>query len=267
MMSATLNHDSEGLEVVPGSDHNAEGLEVAHNHGFGGLEPSTKDQPGYGVEAVSKDGSSNMDNIENARWSQKPNPRRKRLWLIVAAVVLVLVIVGAVVGGVVGSQSSSHKASATPSSSSSPSPSTSTPSSSATPSSIDSKSAIGVTGWWNSESDFSIRLAYQGDDTYMHVMQYNSGDDDWSTMTILTELDMAPDSPIALSCFNNSISSNSAPTSDNVSNTFEALRGTYVVANEWQCRTLPRSRFFTSVREVTSRSGGYESNKCPSNEP
>ncbi|PNP47474.1 hypothetical protein TGAMA5MH_01295 [Trichoderma gamsii] len=213
-MSTTLSHDSEGLEVVPGSDNNVEGLEVAHNHGFDGLEASPKVQTAYGLEAVSKDGSSNMDNIEGARWSKSQNPRRKRLWLIIAAVVLVLVIVGAVVGGVVGSRSN-HKALATPSSSSTPSPSTSAPSSSTTASSIDASSGIGVTGWWSSDSDFSIRLAYQGDDSYLHMMQYNSGDDDWSTMTILTNLDVKQGSPIALSCFNNPVFSNSDPNSDN----------------------------------------------------
>ncbi|UKZ59501.1 uncharacterized protein TrAtP1_000803 [Trichoderma atroviride] len=215
-MSTTLTHDSEGLEVVPGSDHNAEGLEVAHNHGFDGLEASTKVQTAYGLEAVGKDGSSNMDNIEGARWSKKQNPHRKRLWLIVAAVVLVLVIVGAVVGGVVGSRSS-HKTVAAPSSSSTSTPSSSTgaPSSSATASSIDANSGIGVTGWWTSDSDFSIRLAYQGDDSYLHMMQYNSGDDDWSTMTILTNLDVKQGSSIAMSCFNNPVYSNSQPDSDN----------------------------------------------------
>lgn len=253
--------------MVPGSDHNVEGLEVAHNHGFDGLEASPKVQAAYGLEAVSKDGSSNMDNIEGARWSKKPNPRRKRLWLIVAAVVLVLVIVGAVVGGVVGSRSN-HKALATPSPSSTPSSSSSTsaPSSSATASSVDASSAIGVTGWWSSNSDFSIRLAYQGDDSYLHMMQYNSGDDDWSTMTILTNLDVKQGSPIAMSCFNNPIFSNSDPNSDNVSNTSLAMRDTHVVSNEWRYRTTRKSRSSTSATEAMSQSGGSESNKCPSNE-
>lgn len=265
VMSTTLSHDSEGLEVVPGSDNNVEGLEVAHNHGFDGLEASPKVQTAYGLEAVSKDGSSNMDNIEGARWSKSQNPRRKRLWLIIAAVVLVLVIVGAVVGGVIGSRSN-HKALATPSSSSTPSPSTSAPSSSTTASSIDASSGIGVTGWWSSDSDFSIRLAYQGDDSYLHMMQYNSGDDDWSTMTILTNLDVKQGSPIALSCFNNPVFSNSDPNSDNVSNTLLALRDTHVVTNEWRYRTTRKSRSSTSATEAMSRSGGSESNKCPSSE-
>ncbi|KAL7902196.1 hypothetical protein HDV63DRAFT_361023 [Trichoderma sp. SZMC 28014] len=145
---------------------------------------------------------------------QKTDPQRKRLWLIVAAVVLVLVIVGAVVGGVVGSQNS-HKTAATPTSSSAPSSSTSAPASSTTTSSIDASSGIGVTGWWSSDSDFSIRLAYQGDDSYLHMMEYNSGDNGWSTMTILTELDMKQGSPIAMSCFNNPVYYNSQVTSDN----------------------------------------------------
>ncbi|KAL7924018.1 hypothetical protein ACQKWADRAFT_288555 [Trichoderma austrokoningii] len=208
-MSSTLNHDIEGLEVVPGSDHNAAGLEVAPNHGYDGLEASPKVQTAYGLEAVSKDGSNNMDNIKGPRWGKTHSPRTKRLWLIVAAVVLVLVVVGAVVGGVVGSRSS-HNTRPTPSSSSTPSSSTSAPSSSATASSVYASSGIGVTGWWTSDSDFSIRLAYQGDDSYLHMMQYNSGDDDWSAMTILTELDIKKGSPLAISCFNSSIFFNAA---------------------------------------------------------
>lgn len=195
---------------------------------------------------------------------QKTDPQRKRLWLIVAAVVLVLVIVGAVVGGVVGSQNS-HKTAATPTSSSAPSSSTSAPASSTTTSSIDASSGIGVTGWWSSDSDFSIRLAYQGDDSYLHMMEYNSGDNGWSTMTILTELDMKQGSPIAMSCFNNPVYYNSQVTSDNVSNTSITLRDTYVVSNEWRYRTSRKSKSSTSVTEAMSQSGGCESNKCPSN--
>ncbi|KAK6448336.1 hypothetical protein FP744_10004586 [Trichoderma asperellum] len=200
-MSTTLHHDIGGLEVVPGSDLNTEGLEAVHNPDHDGLEASTKVQTAYGLEVVDKDGSTNMDNIEGGK---QHNPKRKRLWIIVAAVVLVLVIVGAVVGGVVGSQNS-HKTLATPSSSSTPSSSTSAPSSSATASSVYASSGIGVTGWWTSQSDFSIRLAYQGSDSYLHMMQYNSGDDGWSAMTILTNLDVKKGSPIAVSCFNSSI--------------------------------------------------------------
>lgn len=267
VMGTTLGHDSEGLEVVPGSDHNhnAEGLEVAHNHGFDGLQASPKVQTAYGLEAVGKDDSSNMENIEGARWSRKQNPQRKRLWLIVAAVVLVLVIVGAVVGGVVGSRSSHKEAVAAPSSSSTASSSTSAPSSSATASSVYASSGIGVTGWWSSASDFSIRLAYQGDDSYLHMMQYNSGDDDWSTMTILTNLDVKQGSSIAMSCFNNPVYYNSTPTSDTVSNTSIALRDIYIVSNDWRYRTLRKSKSSTSATEAMSQSGGSESNKCPSN--
>lgn len=224
-MSMTLNHDSEGLEVVPGSELTAEGLEVVHNPDLNGLEASAKIQAAYGSEAMGKDGSSNMDNIEGVRWNKPNNSKKKRLWIIVAAVVLVLVIVGAVVGGVVGSRNS-HKTLATPSSSSTPASTTSAPSSSATASSVYAASAIGVTGWWTSQSDFSIRLGYQGDDDYLHMMQYNSGDKDWSTMTILTNLDMKKGSPIAISCFNSSIFFNAAVNSDSVSNTSTALRGT-----------------------------------------
>lgn len=77
MMSTTLNHDSEGLEVVPGSEHNAEGLEVAHNQGFDGLEASPKVQTVDGLEAVSKDASSNMNMIEGARWSKKQTRKER----------------------------------------------------------------------------------------------------------------------------------------------------------------------------------------------
>lgn len=265
-MSSTLNHDSEGLEVVPGSDHNAEGLEVVHNQGFDGLEASPKVQTAY-VDAMSKDGSDNMENVEGARWSKTHSPRRKRLWLIVAAVVVVLVIVGAVVGGVVGSRNNHKTLAAAPGSSSAASSTTSAPSSSATASPVHAGSGIGVTGWWTSQSDFSIRLAYQGDDSYLHMMQYNSGDDDWSAMTILTNLDVKLGSPIAISCFNSSIFFNSAVNSDSVSNTSNAFRGTHAVSNKWLCRTSLRSKFSTLLTRATSQSGGFESKKCPSNKP
>lgn len=267
-MGTTLNHDMEGLEVVPGSDFNTEGLEVVPNTAYDGLEASPKVQTANGLESTSKDGLSNMDNIEGARWSKPNNSKRRRLWLIVAAVVLVLVIVGAVVGGVVGSRSS-HKTLATPSSSPTPASSTSSPSpsSSATANSVYANSGIGVTGWWTSESDFSIRLAYQGDDSYLHMMQYNSGDDGWSTMTILTNLDLGKGSPIAISCFNSSVFFNSAVNSNSVSNISNAFRGTHAVSNECRCRTSHRSKFFTSMTGATSQSGGSESNKCQSSKP
>lgn len=248
---------------MPGSDLNAEGLEAVHNPDHDGLEASTKVQTAYGLEVVDKDSSSNMDNVEGGK---QHNPKRKRLWLIVAAVVLVLVIVGAVVGGVVGSQNS-HKTLATPSSSSTPSSSTSAPSSSATASSVYASSGIGVTGWWTSQSDFSIRLAYQGPDSYLHMMQYNSGDDGWSAMTILTNLDIKKGSPIAISCFNSSIFFDAAVNSASVRNTSNPFPSRHDVSNRHRCRTSHKSKFFTSMTGTISQSGGSESNKYPNNKP
>ncbi|KAM0260397.1 hypothetical protein ACHAQJ_002799 [Trichoderma viride] len=205
-------------------NHDAEGLEVVQRPYFAELEVSTKAQIAYGLEAVrgyeALEVTSNFPSGVDSEKSNKGLKSRKRtIWLIVAAVVFLLVIVGAVVGGILKSRHNSKalitpnataSVSSTTSPSSAASTSSSSPSSSATSSSISSSpvyagSSIGVTGWWTGTSDFSIRLVYQGDDGNLRLMQYNSGDDGWSTMTTFTNLDVKMGSPIAISSFNSTM--------------------------------------------------------------
>ncbi|KAL7798574.1 hypothetical protein V8C37DRAFT_368331 [Trichoderma ceciliae] len=203
-MSTTLSqldHDAAGLEVVQRPDH-AE-LEVSTKPHFAhGLQVFRGDE---GLE-VASNGSAGVGNTETGDSNKEREPRRKMPWLIAAAIVFLLVVVGAVLSGVLVSRHN-HETRTTPNATMTPSSTSSSP--------IYAGSSIGVTGWWTSTSDFSIRLVYQGGDGDLRLMRYNSGQGNWSTMTTLTDLDAKLGSPIATSCFNSTLFFDSLVTGDN----------------------------------------------------
>ncbi|KAL9488804.1 hypothetical protein ACSS6W_001081 [Trichoderma asperelloides] len=211
VMSVIYDRDPCGLEVRPPED----GLEVWAPD-VGGLQVSTRVQVEQALEAFR-----GCDDLEAVNPSssgiarantesfieeieQKQNPPNKKPWLILvlAGIALLFVIVAAVLGVVVGLRLNNNKT--TPAESPQASSTTTTPpvSSSKPASAVHANSGIGVTGWWTGPSSFTIRLVYQGQDGYLRLMRYHSGDGKWSTLAIFSDARAKLGTPIAASCYN-----------------------------------------------------------------
>jgi len=96
--------------------------------------------------------------------------RRRIFWL--TAVIIVLVVLAIILGAVLGTRHRGGNPVESPSATAVSSPS-------ATPTSIRQKSGLAVTGWRNG-SEFSIRLFYQGQDSYLRISQFESTTGNWS---------------------------------------------------------------------------------------
>lgn len=190
--------EATGPEVLPEVDASENGTAAPELfRGCDGLEVVTDDLSGSRVETKAEKEA--VTAIEGTT-PQKISRRRRIIWFAVAAVVLVLVVVAAVVGGVLGSRHH-HNFAASSNSSSTPSPS-STPSSSS-PNSIAPSSSIAVTGWWETTSQYNIRLFYQGNDEQLRMIGYSSSDDKWSTIAAYhTDPPPRMGTPLAASCYN-----------------------------------------------------------------
>lgn len=194
------------------------------------LEAPTRTQAAHGLQVfhgddgleVASNSTVAMGGAKSEVFSEENEPKqRRRMWcFIIAGVLLLVVIAVSVVGGVLGSRynhrtPTTSNATATTSSATSPAIPSASPSTTSSP--VYASSSIGVTGWWTGASSFSIRLVYQGEDGYLRLMQYNSGDSSWSTMTTLTTLDARLGSPFAISAFNGTLFFNRPVISTNVS--------------------------------------------------
>lgn len=226
VMSVIYDRDPCGLEVRPPE----EGLEVWAPE-VGGLEFSTRVQ----IEQVSEvfRGCDDLETVDlrangfvkiNAEsFNEKPKQNlsdeqsTKKQWLILvlSGITLLFIIVATVLGIVLGLRLNNTK---TP---------TETPQASATPPATSSKpanaayatSGIGVTGWWTGPSSFTIRLVYQGQDGYLRLMRYHSGDGNWSTLATFSDANAKLGSPIAASSYNIPFYCFSPITSSNVRGT------------------------------------------------
>jgi hypothetical protein len=142
--------------------------------------------------------------------------KRTIVWLVVLVILLIVfaVVLGAVLGTTLASKTAAPTVTvtaspitslnATPNSSPTASPNsspTASPNSSpiASPSSIRKNTALSVTGW-RSGSEFSIRLFYQGDDAYLRIIGFESGNGSWSAPSKFVQA--KPGTPIAASSFN-----------------------------------------------------------------
>ncbi|KAL7926432.1 hypothetical protein ACQKWADRAFT_280271 [Trichoderma austrokoningii] len=184
--------EATGPDVLPEVDVARNGDEAPEPfRGYDGLEVVNTDLPNSGIKIKPENEAAPA--IESITL-QKSTRRRRIIWIAVAAVLFIAVIVAAVVGGVLGSRHHNSAAS-----SSVPS---STPSSSS-PNSIASNSSLAVTGWWETTSQYNIRLFYQGKDGQLRMAGYSSSDGKWSTVTTYqTDPPLRPGSPLAASCYN-----------------------------------------------------------------
>lgn len=213
VMSVIYDRDPCELEVRPPE----EGLEVWAPD-VGGLEVSTRVQVEQALEVFrgcddleAVDASANgFVRVNTESFIEKPeqNPPtkqpRKKQWLILvlSGIALLFVIVAAVLGVVLGLRLNNNSSnSKTPAET--PRASTTPPASSSKPANaVYATSGIGVTGWWTSPSSFTIRLVYQGQDGYLRLMRYHSGDGQWSTLATFSDAKAKLGSPIAASCYN-----------------------------------------------------------------
>ncbi|PNP40997.1 hypothetical protein TGAMA5MH_06864 [Trichoderma gamsii] len=189
--------EATGPEVLPEVDvaRNGDGAPEPFR-GDDGLEVVGTDLPDSGVKT--KPETEAAPAIEST--IPRKNARRRMIWMAVAAVILVVVVVAAVVGGVLGSRH--HNSAASSRTSSAPSSPSSTPSSSS-PSAVASNSSLAVTGWWETTSQYNIRLFYQGKDGQLRMTGYSSSNGKWSTVaTYQTDPPLKPGSPLAASCYN-----------------------------------------------------------------
>ena len=129
----------------------------------------------------------------------KPNRwyLRRELWLVLAVVCLVIIVI--ILGAVLGVRLHDLQPNATQTSVvtiTATATATGTPS--ATPTSIRQNSGLAVTGW-RSGSDFSIRLFYQGDDSYLRLSAFESGTGVWTGPSIFVKGKLG--TPIAASNF------------------------------------------------------------------
>lgn len=190
--------EATGPEVLPEVDvaRNGDGAPEPFR-GYDGLEVVDTDLPGSGVKTKPENEAAPA--IESTT-PQKNTRRRRIIWIAVAAVILVVVVVATVVGGVLGSRH--HNSAASSRTSSAPSSPSSTPSS-LSPNAVASNSSLAVTGWWETTSQYSIRLFYQGKDGQLRMTGYSSNNGKWSTVaTYQTDPPLRPGSPLAASCYN-----------------------------------------------------------------
>lgn len=168
------------LEAVPQMVHGTP-IETDH-YAIGGGEPKNEPpSPGPNAELVTT--------VANSRL------RRWILWLVLAVVCLVIIIViiaavlGARIHDITPTQTSTITIAVTM---------TVTATASATPTSIRQNSALGVTGW-RAGSDFSIRLFYQGDDSFLRLVAFESTNEMWSSPSAFVKTKLG--TPIAASSF------------------------------------------------------------------
>lgn len=218
VMSVIYDRDPCGLEVRPPED----GLEVWAPD-VGGLQVSTRVQVEQALEAFRgcddleavNPSSSGIARVNTESFieeiEQKQSPPNKKPWLILvlAGVALLFVIVAAVLGVVVGlrlnnnSNNNNDNNKTTPAESPQASSTTTPPISPSKPANaVHAGSGIGITGWWTGPSSFTIRLVYQGQDGYLRLMRYHSGDGKWSTLAIFSDARAKLGTPIAASCYN-----------------------------------------------------------------
>lgn len=191
--------EATGPEVLPEVDVSRNGTVAPELfRGYDGLEVVGDDLPSSGVKIKAENETTPA--IEGIT-PQKSVRRKRIIWIAVAAVLLTVAVVAAVVGGVLGSRHQ-HDSAASSRSSSTPSSPSSTPSSSS-PNAIASNSSIAVTGWWETTSQYNIRLFYQGNDGQLRMTGYSSSDNKWSTVATY-QADPPPrtGSPLAASCYN-----------------------------------------------------------------
>ncbi|KAL7893630.1 hypothetical protein HDV63DRAFT_183290 [Trichoderma sp. SZMC 28014] len=208
VMSVIYDRDACGLEVRPPE----EGLEVWAAE-VGGLEFSTRVQVEQAAEVFrgcddleAVDASANgLVKINSQSFNEKPeqNPSdeqsRKKQWLIffLSGITLLFIIVAAVLGIVLGLRLNNNSSKTTPQASATPPATSSKPANA-----VYATSGIGVTGWWTGPSSFTIRLVYQGQDGYLRLMRYHSGDGNWSTLATFSDANAKLGSPIAASSYN-----------------------------------------------------------------
>ncbi|KAK6863522.1 hypothetical protein PG995_000050 [Apiospora arundinis] len=120
-------------------------------------------------------------------------PSRKRLWIILGAIVAIIVIVAAVVGGVLGSRAAKSPNDNASSSAADKDGSNSGNNTVSAPlKNIRPGSRLAVTGW-REGSGYHIRLFYQGPDQQLRYSNYSSTDPAWSDRpTLLDQLQYKP---------------------------------------------------------------------------
>jgi len=111
--------------------------------------------------------------------------KRTIVWLVVAVILLIVlaVVLRAVVGIKLASETAALTVTVTASLITSLN-ATPTSSPTASLSSIRKNTVLSVTGW-RSGSEFSIRLFYQGDDVYLRIIGFESGNSSWATPSII----------------------------------------------------------------------------------
>ncbi|KAK3681572.1 hypothetical protein B0T22DRAFT_298541 [Podospora appendiculata] len=186
-----------GLEVVPQEHmHNTQQWpqatpendwkEVGHATGFvdGSTPPPRVDATYWQHQKMMRAGAMPSTDPECVDQPPESTPigkglSRKRLWLIVGALLFVLVVVGAVVGGVLGSRAAANKSTSTSESQSTATPTTtaSSPSSPTTTpvtlQTIRQGSALSVTGW-RKTTGVEISLFYQDRQNGLRRSKYDT---------------------------------------------------------------------------------------------
>jgi len=182
-MADRRNHDSAGIEVVHELPNNLPSS----------LNAGTK------AELASQFGGDGVDQSIPAPAAGPPLRRVNRtiVWLVVT--IILLVVLAVVLGTVLGTKL--HSKSAAPSTTSASSlAATPTSSPTASPSTVRKNTAISVTGYRNGP-EFSIRLFYQGNDAYLRIIGFESGNSSWSAPSTILQAKLG--TPIAAASYNN----------------------------------------------------------------
>jgi hypothetical protein len=163
------------------------GLEVVHAEALSTPIISTTD-PGNRNDEIGIEPNP-TDSANAAKTNQVLHRQIRICWLIVAiaALVALAIILGALLS------IKHHPSSPTSTVTTTISEPTSTPTA------IRHNSGLAVTGWRNG-SYFSIRLFYQGQDSYLRISQFESMTGKWSTPSPFVVA--KPGSPVAASAFN-----------------------------------------------------------------
>lgn len=131
------------------------------------------------------------------------NGSRRKLFILIGAIVAIAVIVGAVVGGVLGSKASSNGSKA--SGSASDTTSSPSPNSSASPqvntTAVRANTKLSVTGRRLAGDGFTSRLFWQGGDNKIRTSRYTSTGGTWSTPLVFNGNDAKPGTPIAATIY------------------------------------------------------------------
>lgn len=149
------------------------------------------------------------DGVFNAeQGKRKPDASRRKLFILIGALVAIAVIVGAVVGGVLGSKASAGSKSAQTTGSPQSSESTSAPSPSSSASAQVNTTAVrpntrlSVTGRRIAGDGFTSRLFWQGGDNKIRAAAYGSTSGKWETPLVFDgTADAKPGTPIAATIY------------------------------------------------------------------